>query len=129
MKIWYICTMFKTTISHNEIRLWIQNHGGKPAVVRDDSLANEDTLTIAFDDAPADVSEISWGEFFDRFETRRLALRYPVDEPEKGPRDYSLISRDKIPALSDRAETDPPDNDEVVHENQFSSEPNDPREL
>ncbi|MGE5537837.1 MAG: hypothetical protein ACM30I_04415 [Gemmatimonas sp.] len=76
--------MAKTTTDHNEIRRWAERHGGKPADVK--STARKDDpgiIRIMFPKAPhsehESLQEISWDEFFEKFDEKRLALIYEED--------------------------------------------------
>lgn len=69
----------KTTTDHEEIRTWTEKRGGKPAGVADTGgKADPGILRIEFpghgDDSRLD--EISWEEFFDKFEESKLAFLY-----------------------------------------------------
>lgn len=76
--------MSQATTDHQEIRRWAEKKGGKPAAVArthdDDDVG---IIRIMFPDAPASehsgLTEISWDEFFDEFDSRELALVYEED--------------------------------------------------
>jgi hypothetical protein len=76
--------MAETTTDHDEIRKWADAKGGKPAAVKR-THADEDVgiIRIMFPDAPnsehGDLVEISWEEFFDEFEQKKLALIHEKD--------------------------------------------------
>ncbi|TFL15922.1 hypothetical protein [Jannaschia formosa] len=76
--------MAKTTIDHNAIREWVESKGGKPAAVKP-THSDEDAgiIRIMFPDAPNsehdDLVEISWEEFFGKFEEHELALLHEDD--------------------------------------------------
>lgn len=80
-------------IDHEEVRGWIEEHGGRPALVRgvleEEGEENPEILHIAFD-GDVGVEEISWSEFFDRFDNENLALVY---ETQEDPSEFSLIDR------------------------------------
>jgi hypothetical protein len=74
----------KTTTDHEEIRRWAERHGGKPAAVK--STHREDDpgiIRIMFPKAPHsehdNLEEISWDEFFKKFDENDLALIYEED--------------------------------------------------
>lgn len=76
--------MAETTIDHDKIRKWAESKGGKPAAVeRTHSDDDVGIIRIMFPDAPKSehgaLVEISWEEFFDEFEDRKLALLYEED--------------------------------------------------
>ncbi|HYZ61951.1 MAG TPA: hypothetical protein VE650_05810 [Acetobacteraceae bacterium] len=65
----------KTTTDHEEIRRWIEERGGRPAVVEgtegDDG---EGILRVDFQEPDEKLREIPWDEFFKTFEDRKLAF-------------------------------------------------------
>ena len=74
----------ETTTNHHEIRQWAERHGGRPAAVeRTHSDDDVGIIRIMFPDAPNSehgaLTEISWEEFFEEFEARKLALLYDPD--------------------------------------------------
>jgi hypothetical protein len=74
----------RTTTDHDEIRRWAEQNGGKPAAVaRTHKDGDVGIIRIMFPDAPNsehdDLVEISWDEFFEEFEGRKLALLYDPD--------------------------------------------------
>jgi hypothetical protein len=68
-----------TTSDHDEIRRWVEARGGRRAHVRDTGGAGDaGVLRIDFpgrgdDDA---LEELSWDEFFDKFDEAGLAFLY-----------------------------------------------------
>ena len=71
----------KTTKDHDEIRKWAEARGGKPGVVA--STETEKTtgiLRLMFPNAPhhndGALEEISWEEFFEKFDDSGLELTY-----------------------------------------------------
>ena len=71
----------KVTTDHDEIRKWAEARGGRPAAVRrTHSKDNVGIIRIEFPDAPNAkddaLEEISWEEFFEKFEKSNLALLY-----------------------------------------------------
>src|SRR5690349_15133472 len=69
-----------TTIDHEEIQQWVESHGGHPATVQ--STANEGraggVLRIDFPgfSGKQSLREISWDEWFQIFDQRKLAFLY-----------------------------------------------------
>jgi hypothetical protein len=69
----------RTTTDHEEIRRWAEERGGRPAAVVN-SENNEDVaaggLRIDFPDYDSGepLQEITWTEFFDRFEEENLTF-------------------------------------------------------
>ena len=72
-------TTSKTTTDHEIIRQWAEQRGGKPSTVSGTG-GKEDAgiLRIDFPDRnePDDLEEITWEEFFDKFEESNLAFLY-----------------------------------------------------
>lgn len=71
----------KTTTDHGEIREWAEARGGRPAAVRSTHTKdNPGIIRIAFPGAPnaedEALEEISWEEFFEKFDASKLALLY-----------------------------------------------------
>ncbi len=69
----------KTTIDHDEIRRWAEEHDGTPASVR--GTEGDDRAGVLRIDFPGGAGEdtlepISWEEWFDKFERENLALLY-----------------------------------------------------
>jgi len=78
----------KVTTDHDEIRKWAEARGGRPAAVRrTHSKDNVGIIRIEFPGAPNAkddaLEEISWEEFFEKFEDSKLALLYQ-EETAKG---------------------------------------------
>ncbi len=76
--------MSETTTDHETIRKWAEGKGGKPAAVdRTHEGGDVGIIRIMFPDRPESehdaLTEITWDEFFDEFEKRRLALLYDQD--------------------------------------------------
>ena len=76
--------MAETTTDHETIRTWAEKHGGKPAAARRTHQGDDvGIIRIMFPQAPQseheDLVEIAWGEFFEEFEKRNLALVYDPD--------------------------------------------------
>jgi hypothetical protein len=82
------------------IRRWAEDRGGWPASVQGTEDGDEaGVLRIAFDNPPADDSherleKISWDDFFQKFEEKKLAFLYQ-EETEGGDqsRFFKLVSR------------------------------------
>jgi hypothetical protein len=70
----------KITTDHDEIRKWAEARGGRPAVVRATHDQGGGIIRIEFPDAPHAqhdaLAEISWQEFFAKFDEADLALLY-----------------------------------------------------
>ncbi|MBB4125948.1 hypothetical protein GGR77_001238 [Xanthomonas translucens] len=84
----------KTTTDHDEIRRWVEARGGRPASVRGtEADADAGVLRILFRD-DASLEEISWDDFFDKFEEEELAFLYQ-DKTSDGSqsRFFKLVNR------------------------------------
>ena len=69
----------KITTDHDEIRKWAEGRGGRPAVVRaTHGKGGTGILRLEFPNAPNadddELEEISWEEFFKKFDEAGLAL-------------------------------------------------------
>lgn len=70
-----------TTTNHDEIRRWAEARGGKPACVQGTGGKGDvGMLRIEFPGKPNakddKLQEITWDQFFEKFEERGLALVY-----------------------------------------------------
>lgn len=68
-----------TTTDRDEIRRWVEDHGGKPAAVR--GTGDGDELGVLRIDFPGGAGEdrlehVSWDDWFDAFEQSELAFLY-----------------------------------------------------
>ncbi len=89
----------KTTTDHQEIRNWVEQRGGKPATVKGTGGDGEaGILRIDFPGYSGEQSlkEISWDEFFERFEQSQLAFLYQ-DQTSNGEKSrfFKFISREE----------------------------------
>jgi glutathione synthase/RimK-type ligase-like ATP-grasp enzyme len=72
-------TETKTTTDHDEIRRWVEEHGGKPATVKGtEGDGDAGVLRIDFPGGTGEdqLEHISWDEWFDKFEQENLAFVY-----------------------------------------------------
>lgn len=90
----------KTTKNHDEIKLWVENHSGKPQKM-DHPDATADSIGLRFD-FPGGADEeykvmneaidVTWDEFFELFDKKGMAFEYWQDQPNKNPSDlYRFI--------------------------------------
>jgi hypothetical protein len=107
----------KVTRDHDEIRRWAEDRGGRPAHVAGTG-SGEDIgiLRIEFPDAPgsndAQLEELSWDQFFKKFDERGLALLYQEQTADGAPSNFNkLVSaetadgeEDSSPASGTRTE-------------------------
>ena len=99
----------KTTTNHDEIREWAEARGGKPATVkRTESNGEAGVLRIDFPgySGSDSLEEISWEEFFKKFDEKQLAFLYQ-DETSSGEqsRFFKLVSRETANDKSHKAES------------------------
>jgi hypothetical protein len=71
----------KTTQDHDEIRQWAEARGAKPAeVASTEHKGQTGIIRLEFPDAPhhndSALQEISWDEFFEKFDDSGLAFTY-----------------------------------------------------
>ncbi len=87
----------KTTTDHDTIRQWAEERDGRPAAVRaTHSSGDAGILRIDFPGNESEgLQEISWEEFFDKFEQEKLAFLYQ-DKTGGGEtsRFFKLVQRD-----------------------------------
>jgi hypothetical protein len=87
----------RKTTDHDEIRRWVEEHGGTPATVR--GTKGDDEAGVLRIDFPGgsgedELEHISWDEWFDKFEQEKLAFLY--QERRAGGEDstfFKLVSR------------------------------------
>jgi hypothetical protein len=74
-----------TTTDHDKIRTWAEERGGRPATVKGTESGGDDAgiLRIDFQDPDDRLEEISWDDWFDKFEEASLAFLYQ-DEKKDG---------------------------------------------
>ncbi len=88
----------KKTTDHQRIKNWAEERGGKPATVKDTSRDGEaGILRIDFPGYGGEQSleEISWEEFFEKFEQKGLAFLYQEQTSEgQESRFFKFVSRD-----------------------------------
>lgn len=88
----------KVTTNHDEIRKWAEARGGKPATVKRTESNNEaGVLRIDFPGygGSDSLEEISWDEFFKKFDEKHLAFLYQ-DKTSSGEqsRFFKLVSQE-----------------------------------
>lgn len=88
------------TTDHNQIRHWTEERGGLPACVQGTGSSSDiGMIRIEFPDAPNSrdekLEEISWDDFFEKFDDQGLALIYQ-DKLARGGQSnfYKLVKRD-----------------------------------
>jgi hypothetical protein len=85
----------RTTTDHHEIRQWVEERNGNPASVPGTSKGGKDVGLVRIDfaeDGDDDrLDEISWDEFFDRFEERQLAFLYQEQKANGEPSTFNKL--------------------------------------
>jgi hypothetical protein len=69
----------KITTDHDKIRRWAEERGGRPAAVvsaEDQQIAGGLRIDFPDYDSGEDLQEITWAEFFDKFEEQNLEFMY-----------------------------------------------------
>ncbi|MEX0672921.1 MAG: hypothetical protein WDZ82_01780 [Candidatus Paceibacterota bacterium] len=116
---------YKTTTDHDEIRSWIEGHGGEPAVISGTTTENNSgTLRFDFSGDPG-YRRITWEEFFDQFESGNLAFEYNDNGIDGSPEEnFKLVDRDKTPGQpEDMSELPDAGDQEAAQENMYGSSP------
>jgi hypothetical protein len=86
-----------TTTDHDEIRNWVDEHGGKPVSVR--GTGNGDSTGVLRIDFPGgadddDLEEIGWDQWFDTFDKNDLAFLYQARKSDgEDSTFFKLVSR------------------------------------
>ncbi len=89
-----------TTTDHDEIRKWVEERGGRPSTVTSPGKGDHaGVLRINFDEPGGDdddrLEDISWEEFFDKFEESKLAfLHQDQTSGGKESRFFKFVNRD-----------------------------------
>ena len=74
----------QTTTDHDTIRSWAEERGGRPATVEGTEGGDDaGVLRIDFQEKDDRLKEISWDDWFHKFESDRLAFLYQ-DEKKSG---------------------------------------------
>ena len=87
----------KQTTNHEEIRRWVEEHGGKPARVKvSGGDGDPGVLRIDFPGGSGEdaLEHISWDEWFEKFDDENLAFLY--QERKSGGEDstfFKLVER------------------------------------
>jgi hypothetical protein len=64
------------TTDHKKIRQWIEERQGRPAIVKNTEHNNGGVLRVDFQEPDEGLEQISWEEFFEIFDSRKLAFLY-----------------------------------------------------
>ena len=76
----------KTTTDHEEIRNWVEERGGHPAIVKGTEKGGSALLRIDYPGFSGDdrLEEITWDEFFEIFDENNLAFLYQEQTEDGG---------------------------------------------
>jgi hypothetical protein len=88
----------RTTTDHDEIRRWVEEHGGTPAIVRGTEEGDGGVLRIDFPGGSGGESleHVSWDEWFRIFDERGLALLYQEEKADgQDSTFFKLVRRDE----------------------------------
>ena len=90
----------KVTTDDNKIRKWVESRGGKPAVVKGTEILRIDFPGYS---GKYTLQPISWNEFFQKFEQKKLAFLYQ-EKTASGKRSNfnKLVSRETVAARTGR---------------------------
>jgi hypothetical protein len=85
----------KTTTDHAKIRRWAEERGGHPATVEATSTDSKaGILRLDFDPKDEGLREISWDDFFRKFDREKLAFLYQDQTTEgKVSRFHKFVDR------------------------------------
>ncbi|MCW3065689.1 MAG: hypothetical protein JWN32_2861 [Solirubrobacterales bacterium] len=87
----------RTTTDHEEIRRWVEEHGGQPAIVRDTRDGGGGVLRIDFPGGAGQdrLEPVSWDEWFRVFDENDLAFLYQEQKADgEDSTFFKLVSRD-----------------------------------
>jgi hypothetical protein len=87
-----------TTTDHDEIRKWVEERGGRPAIVKGTEKGDSALLRIDYPGySGADtLEEIEWDEFFEIFDDNQLAFLYQNETEDGGKSRFSkFVNRSK----------------------------------
>ena len=75
----------QTMIDHDDIRQWIEDRGGRPAIVKatEHDGKGEGILRVDFQDGGNKLDDVEWDEFFKVFDDNNLAFLHQ-DETADG---------------------------------------------
>lgn len=95
--------VYKRAQSNEEIKKWVEDHGGKPAII-DDPEITEDKIGLRIDwkgskdeamlpEGREDTRDITWEEFFSEMERLELAFMYSTEEDINPTWRYKFINK------------------------------------
>jgi hypothetical protein len=93
------------TTDHDEIRRWVEEHGGTPATVKGTADGGPGVLTIDFPGGAGEdrLEHISWEDWFNKFEQNNLAFLYQERKADgEDSTFFRLVDRDRQAAATTR---------------------------
>lgn len=85
---------WRVATSRERIVDWAEAHGAVP--VRVERADDPTGLDLVTDPGEGDGERVDWDEFFDRFDSQRLALYYRPSRPGAGDAEWDLVDRDTV---------------------------------
>jgi hypothetical protein len=87
----------RTTTDHEEIRRWVEEHGGRPVIVRGTEDGDGGVLRIDFPGGAGEESlePVDWDDWFRIFDDRGLAFLYQQERADgEDSTFFKVVSRD-----------------------------------
>jgi hypothetical protein len=84
-----------TTTDHDEIRRWVEEHDGTPAIVRDTREGGSGVLRIDFPGGAGEdqLEPVSWDEWFEVLDRNGLAFLYQEQKSGGGDSTFFKLVR------------------------------------
>lgn len=81
----------KTTTDHEEIQQWVEERGGRPAIVKGTEKRGSALLRIDYPGYEGEdtLEAIEWDEFFEIFDENKLAFLYQDETADGGQSRFS----------------------------------------
>jgi hypothetical protein len=99
----------KSTTDHQKIKSWVEERGGKPAAVKGTGSGGDDPGVLRIDfpgyTGEESLEQITWEQFFDKFEKERLAFLYQEETKEGNKSRFSKLTNRESTEQSKRAKT------------------------
>lgn len=74
----------RRTTDHEEIQRWIEEHGGRPAIIESTWDGESAILEVDFGESEETLMQVSWEEFFRIFDESGLVFLYQEEAGEEG---------------------------------------------
>jgi hypothetical protein len=82
------------TTNHEEIRRWAEKRNGRPARVAGTGDSDDaGLLRIDFEEDDESLEAVSWDEFFEKFEDKKLAFVYQDRKADGEPSTFGKLVR------------------------------------